>query len=79
VVDLANWLETAKMRSNITQNMLGGALLADVLVRMDNAAKAVAANKAVSSPAPPSPPHTPEPLGPASWAFTVSRGFVVRA
>lgn len=47
VVDLANWLETAKMRSNITQNMLGGALLADVLVRMENAAKAVAANKAV--------------------------------
>jgi hypothetical protein len=48
VIDVANWLETAKMRSNITQNMLGGALLADILVRMDNANKAVSDGKPVS-------------------------------
>lgn len=40
VIDLAMWLETAKMRSNITGNLLGGALLGDIMSRMTSAVEA---------------------------------------
>lgn len=34
------WLETGKMRSNMTSDLLGGALLGDMLLRIGDAAKA---------------------------------------
>ncbi|TFJ86908.1 hypothetical protein NSK_001996 [Nannochloropsis salina CCMP1776] len=37
MVALAMWLETAKMRSSLVQNRVGGGLLADVLGRMEQA------------------------------------------
>lgn len=40
-VDLAMWLETSKMRPNLTGNLLGGGLLADMLTRMSAAQQAV--------------------------------------
>lgn len=41
VVGLATWLETAKMRSALAGNLVGGVLLADVLGRIEVAARAV--------------------------------------
>lgn len=35
VVSLANWLETAKMRSSLTSNLLSGPLIADMLASID--------------------------------------------
>lgn len=41
VVAIATWLETAKMRSALAGNLLGGVLLADVVGRIEAAARAV--------------------------------------
>lgn len=40
MVSLAYWLETAKMNSDLTGNLLGGPLLGDLLARMDTAVSA---------------------------------------
>lgn len=40
IQDLAYWLETAKMRSNLTRNLLGGVLLQDVATNLQAAASA---------------------------------------
>lgn len=42
--ELAYWLETSKMRSNLTGNLLGGALLADLLEFLDRAVTVISAN-----------------------------------
>lgn len=39
-VDLANWLETRKMEPALASNLLGGAILADLLARVEAAAAA---------------------------------------
>lgn len=41
IVGIATWLETGKMRSSLARNLLGGVLLADVVGRVEAAAKAV--------------------------------------
>lgn len=43
-MQLAYWLETAKMRSNLTGNLLSGLLLGDALSYIDAAATAVSSN-----------------------------------
>eukprot|EP00775_Hariotina_reticulata_P004333 gene4333-4586_t len=47
VVDLAMWLETAKMSPSLASNLLGGGLLGDLLNRMAAAEAAVAAGSKV--------------------------------
>jgi hypothetical protein len=41
IVEISAWLETGKMRSGLAKNLLGGVLLADVVGRIEAAAKAV--------------------------------------
>jgi hypothetical protein len=43
-LQLAYWLETAKMRSSLTGGLLGGALLGDLLAYLDAAVAATSAN-----------------------------------
>jgi hypothetical protein len=38
---VAHWLETSKMRSSLAGNLLGGALLGDILQRLQAAQQAV--------------------------------------
>jgi hypothetical protein len=47
VVDLAMWLETAKMDPELTGNVLGGGLLGDILHHMTVAEQAVQSNSKV--------------------------------
>jgi hypothetical protein len=47
VVDLAMWLETAKMDPALTGNLLGGALLGDILHHMTAAEQAVQSSSKV--------------------------------
>ncbi len=46
---MAYWLETAKMQSNLTGNLLGGTILADMLEHVEDAVDAVSANVQVCS------------------------------
>lgn len=48
-VELAMWLETSKMWPNLTSNLLGGGLLADILGRLDAAQQAVAEDSQVGN------------------------------
>ena len=46
---LAYWLETSKMQSNLTGNLLGGTILGDLLQHVEDAVDAVSANVQVCS------------------------------
>lgn len=46
VAELADWLETAKMRSNLTGNGLGGGLLGDLIARLQAASEHLREGKA---------------------------------
>lgn len=50
IEELANWLETAKMRSSLTSNLLAGPMLADLLNYVEAAATAAAAAASTTLP-----------------------------